>query len=326
MSTNTTSHLKMVLPPSPWTKAMDVEGAVRVPGLTWETDTNIANAPERFVATHAKDVDLGENGLRRYIIDRLKGVPATAIPVFFGRESMLRTIWVRDGDSITEPKDLEGKRLGSHLTAISGTGAAVFMMLEQAFGVALDKIALRMGDPERLPDNKLGLNMQQPLAQDELGFDQLASGEIDAVMITTGPRYYSMFGNDPDHSEIEARPGIRPLISDVEVMADAYRRTGLYPISDLVVMRQETVAADPESAAKAVDALSQANELAPSYRDAAEQALADREIALLGLDVHKYTLGTEQRKNVAAFTEFLYRMGAIESYIEPDELFVPGTV
>ena len=75
------SRVKMVLPPAPWSKALE-DGSVKVPGLSWEAMTDIAGAPERFVATHGKDVDVGENGLRRYIIDLLKGAPRLAIPAF----------------------------------------------------------------------------------------------------------------------------------------------------------------------------------------------------------------------------------------------------
>ena len=119
MTATKSSHVNMVLPPGPWTKALE-DGTVRVPGLTWDAMTDIPGAPERFVATHGENVGVGENGLRRYIIDLLKGHRPTAIPAFFGRELMQRNLLVREDSSLNHPKDLVGKTIGSHLAKNSG--------------------------------------------------------------------------------------------------------------------------------------------------------------------------------------------------------------
>ena len=316
------SHVKMVVPPDPWTKALG-DGSVRVPGLSWEAMTDIQGAPERFVATHSKDVDVGENGLRRYLIDFLKGAPPLAIPVFFGRELMQRNLLVREDSSLTHPKDLVGKKIGSHLTVYSGTGAAVLMVLEQAYHIPLGDLILCMGDPDKFPNNRMGLQIERGPTTDEEGFDLLLKGEIDALMLTSGPRYFSMFGHDRLDVEVTAHPGVRVLINDPVMIADAYRRTQLYPISDLVVLGEKVVSADPDVPAKIVAALSEANKRASHFRNAAEEKLAQEEIKLLGTDLHRYELGSEQRKNIAAYTEFFHRMGAIDAYVEPEELFLP---
>ena len=93
-------HLRMVVPPAAWTAAME-DGSVHVPGLTWETAPHIENAPARFVATREQAYDVGENGLRRYILDLLDGAPPTAIPVFFSREYMHRNLLVREDSPLS---------------------------------------------------------------------------------------------------------------------------------------------------------------------------------------------------------------------------------
>jgi hypothetical protein len=40
---------------------------------------------------------------------------------------------------------------------------------------------------------------------------------------------------------------------------------------------------------------------------------------------HRYGLGENQRKNIAAFLGLLARMGALPASIEPERLFVPST-
>jgi len=315
------SHVNMVLPPDPWTRAL-TDGSVKVPGLNWTAMTNFPGAPERFVATHGEDMDVGENGLRRYLIDFLKNPRRLAIPAFFGRELMQRNILVREDSDIHHPKDLVGKKIGSQLTVFSGTGAAVLMVLERAYNVPLRDLTYYMGDPARLPDNRMGLDIRQGPATNEEAFQLLMKGEFDAVMLTSGPRYFSLFGHDQIDESVAAHPGVRVLINDPSVIADAYKRTGLYPISDLVVLAEKAVAADPEVPAKVMTALSEANRRASHYRDAAEENLAGEEIRLLGVDPHQYGLGAEQRKNIAAYTEFFHRMGAIDDYVEPEELFI----
>ena len=315
------SHVKMVLPRYPWTKALE-DGSVSVPGLSWEVVTGIGIAPERFVATKAEDVDVGENGLRHYVIEFLKGARRLAIPAFFGREHMQRNILVREDSSLTHPRDLVGKKIGSRLSVFSGTGAAVLMMLEQCYDVPLGDLILCMGDPDHLLNNRMSLQLGHGPTKEEEGFHQLLKGEIDALVQTTGPRYFSMFGHDKLNKQVAAHPGVRVLVNDPSTIAETYRRTGLYPISDLVVLGEKAVAADPEVPGKVLTALSEANRRSANYRDEAEEKLACDEIALLGTDPHHYELGAEQRKNIAAYTDFFHRMGAIDRYVEPEELFI----
>ena len=324
MTEQAVRHLRMVVPPAAWTAAME-DGSVQVPGLTWETAAHIAHAPERFVATREQAYDVGENGLRRYIIDLLDGAPPTAIPVFFSREYMHRNLLVREDSPLSSLADLAGKAIGSRLTVVSGTGAAVLMMLEQAYGVDLTSLKLHM-DIGRFPTNRMSLNMQPGPGTDDVALVQLLGGELDAVIMTTGPRYYSLFGGDGIGDVVAAHPGLRTLVTEPDVIVEAYRRSGLYPISDVVVLRRELVDEAPEVPAQLVDAFSQANALAGRHRDAEEQGMADRELALLGSDPYGYGLGPDQRLNLKAYTDFFYRMGAIERALEPEELFVPSTL
>ena len=194
-----------------------------------------------------------------------------------------------------------------------------------ALGVDLLSLKLHM-DVGRFPTNRIGLDMQPGPETDDVALSQLLGGDLDAVIMTTGPRYYSLFGGDGIDDVVAAHPGLRTLVTEPDVIVDAYRRTGLYPISDVVVLRRELVDEAPEAPAQLVDAFSRANALAGRHRDADEQRMADRELALLDRDPYGYELGPDQRLNLKAYTDFFYRMGAIERPLEPEELFVPSTL
>jgi 4,5-dihydroxyphthalate decarboxylase len=314
-------RLNLVLPPDPWVAAM-TDGRVRIPGYTWDTDTSEQNAMLRFDLTEGADV--GENGVRRLVVEHQKGTAPVAIPVWFGREHMQRNLLVRRDSDLRHPKDLVGKRVGSSLTVFSATGAGVLMMLEQAYQVPLAAVDWHFRDPESLPVNRMGLRLHPAPETREEHLDLLLRGELDAVIVTAGPRYRSMFGAGDQVDQLVARyPDLRPLIDDPAMIAQAYRATGLYLISDLVTVRPSATARDPELPARLLQALSEANALASHYRSADEESLARREIELLGEDPHVYGLNTKARHNLAVYLDFLYRLGAFERPPEPEELFLP---
>lgn len=315
-------HLRMVVPPRPWSRALE-DGTVTIPDISWECASNIDDAPERFVAT--KRCDVGENGVRRLALDVLKGSPPVGIPVFFGREHMQRNIIVREDSTISHPDELAGKRVGSRLTIVSGTMAGVMVMLEQAYGIGPAEIQWHVGDGRELPNDRIGLNLKPGAATDEENFERLLRGGLDAVVVTAGPRYWSMFGRDKLDRSLKGHRGVRSLISDPQMIAEAYRRTTLYPITDTGVVTPDLARLNPELPAELVEAFSRANELAPSYRSTEEEALARQEIELLGEDPHQYGLGENQRRNLAVLLDLFARLGALARYVEPEELFVPST-
>jgi 4,5-dihydroxyphthalate decarboxylase len=312
----------MVVPPGSWSRAV-VDGTVTVPGMSWECVSDIGRTPGRFMAT--KQCDVGENGIRHLALNALKGAPPVAIPVFFTREHMQRNIIVRDDSSLSHPGELAGKRVGSPLTIISGTAIGVMVLLEQAYGARLTDIEWHSGNPDPLVNNRMGLTLKRGPREVGENLDRLLRGELDAVIVTTGPRYWSMFGDDKLDQLLASRSGLRSLVSEPDMIAATYKRTGLYPITDIAVVGADIPRLHPELPAQLVEVFSQANDLAPRYRSTKEEALARREIELLGEDPHRYGLGENPRRNLAALLDLLARLGALERAVEPEELFVPST-
>jgi 4,5-dihydroxyphthalate decarboxylase len=318
----TSVHLNMVVPPAPWTQAME-DGRVSIPGVSWQCSSDVEHAPRRFIVSETMDV--GENGVRRLAIAHLNGAEPVALPVYFGRELMQRNVLVRRDSGLRHPGDLIGKRVGSHLSVESGTGGAVLMMLEQVYGLPLAQIHWRMGDPKSLPVDRMGLNRAMGPKDDDDAISWLLRGDMDAMITTSGPRYWSLLGGDRIDEITAAHPDLRPLLDDPQTIADAYRRTRLYPITDIVVLRPGLAREHPELPARLVQAFSEANQLASEYRSAEESALAKREIDLLGEDPHQYTLGDNARHNLTTWIDFLYRLGAIERSFDPAEMFAAGS-
>jgi hypothetical protein len=171
----------------------------------------------------------------------------------------------------------------------------------------------------------MGLTLKRGPRGDAENLDRLMRGELDAVILTTGPRYWSMFGGGKLDQALAGRSGLRSLISEPEMIAATYKRTGLYPITDIGVVNADLPRLHPELPAKVVEVLSRANEMASRHRSREEEAMARREIELLGEDPHRYGLRENPRRNLAALLDLLARLGALERYIEPEKLFVPST-
>ena len=313
-------HLRLMLPSFPWTRALE-EGRVNIPGATYECAPYIENAPDRFNAFLAGGYDVGEDSVRHFVEKYLNGGPANALPVFFDREHMQRNIFVRADSPLTHPCDLAGKRVGTRQTLQSGTCAGVLMMLEQGYEVPLHEILWRSGNPSVPPGDRMGLRVEPGPATDRENLELLMRGEIDAMISNLEGRYWSLFGPDILDHEICLPMGLRTLNGDPQLIADTYRRTGLYAITDVVVVRPELLSEQPELGAALLDAFDEANALAPTYRSGIEEHFSQLEIALLGEDPHLYGLGVNARRNLATFMDLLYRLGAIHHAVAPEDLF-----
>jgi len=315
-------HLRMLLPGNPWTRALE-EGAVSEPGLTWDSRSDVELAHHRFEVAATGGFDVGETGILHVALDVLAGRPANGIPVFFGREHMQRNIFVRADSPMKALRELAGKRVGSNLPADSGTGSGVLMMLELGYGVDLRSIEWHCGRNEH-PVNRMGLNLLRGPDNLEEVFQAVLRGELDAGFHTGGPRYWSMFGGAGDNVDenVKKHDDIRLLLNHPAQIADQYKRTGLYPITDIVTLRPQLAQQHPDLPDRLVSLFSKANALASRYRPPEEQQLAEREIRMLGEDPHQYGLTPSNRANLAALLDLLYRLGSLERVLEPEELFV----
>jgi 4,5-dihydroxyphthalate decarboxylase len=317
-------HLRLMLPSYPWTRALEM-GRVEIPGVTYECAPFIENAPDRFEAFSAGHFDVGEDSVRGFIVKRLEGSRTPALPVFFDREHMQRNIFVRADSPLQHPRDLVGKRVATRQSLYSGTCAGVLMMLEQGYGVPLAEISWRTGSPQSLARSRIKLDYAGGPATDRENLELLMRGELDAVISNLEGRYWSLFGPDILDHEVSLPTGVRPLVADPTVIAETYRRTGLYPITDVVVVRPELIDTHPEIVPALMRAFTEANALATDYRSGIEEHLARMELELLGEDPHVPGYAANARKNLEVFIDLLYRLGGIERPIPPDDLFVPGT-
>ena len=160
--------------------------------------------------------------------------PLVAIPVFPSRVFRHASIVVNRKAGIKTPKDLEGKRVGTPVY-ISTAAVYVRAFLGHDYGVDTSRIHWIQGDMEKpgtgtnpsaeallepadIEDNDTG----RPLR--ELLEDNLIDATLGSVVPTSLARH----------------PDLRRLLADFPgVEKDYFRRTGIFPIMHVIVIRRE---------------------------------------------------------------------------------------
>jgi 4,5-dihydroxyphthalate decarboxylase len=175
--------------------------------------------------------------------------PFVALPVFASRVFRHGFIFVNKRSGIAKPKDLEGKRVGVPLYTMS---AAIWIrgLLQHEYGVDLSRIhwvegALKSGGAHGNPD-ALPLLAPPPIEINTSGKpmnELLATGALDAIIAS---RTVEGLGRNPD---------IVRLIPDYrQVEQDYYRRTKIFPIMHLIVIRRDVYEKHPFIAQSLFDA------------------------------------------------------------------------
>jgi 4,5-dihydroxyphthalate decarboxylase len=196
------------------------------------------------------EFDMAEMSSSEYISRfDAKQCPFVALPVFASRVFRHGFIFVNRNAGIRTPKDLAGKRIGVPLYTMS---AAVWIrgLLKDEYGVDLSNVtwvegALKSsgahGNPSAMPllkPVKIETNTSgKPMNK------MLADGDVDAVIASRTPE---SLGSNPD--VVRLIPNFR------EVEKDYYRRTHIFPIMHLIVIRRDVFDAHPFVAQSMYDA------------------------------------------------------------------------
>ena len=200
------------------------------------------------------DLDLTEMVLSHYLIARDHGFPFTAVPVFPVRTFHHAAATCNVNSGISSPKDLEGKRVGVRTYGFSRSFWLRGLWAEE-YGVDLEKISWVVGEAEVLTDYKLPSNVEVQYGAD-LG-KMLEAGDIDAgVGVVTS----------------EGSTATKPLFQDSKTLEAAwYNKTGVYPSSHVLVLRDELIAANPELPKKVFDAFNAAKAQLMAKIDSGEE-------------------------------------------------------
>lgn len=199
------------------------------------------------------EFDVCEMAPATYMIARAAGAPFKALPVFIFRRFHHGGFVVRDDAGIRVPRDLEGKRAGVRAYSVT-TGIWTRGILADEHGVDNAKVTWVVDDQEHVAALRLPANVQQaPQGQSLAGL--FAAGELAAAF--TANAGIGRVGAPADGWKTAgaSAAGHRELFPDAaEREADWYRRTGIYPVHGLVVVKDSVLREHPWVARSLYDA------------------------------------------------------------------------
>lgn len=306
------------------------DGRVRVAGV----DLNVLLMdPEEtfFRMVRHREFDIAEMSLGTYCMMRARGDDRfVAIPVFLSRSFRHNALYVRRDGPVGDPAALTGGRVGVPEYQMT---ASVWIrgLMADDLGIDLSAVTWVTGgieqpgreerEPLRLTDDSITVERMT----DRTLTQALVDGDLDAMM---APRAPSAFRHgDP--------PALVRLLPDwAERELAWYRRTQIFPIMHLVVIRAAIHEANPWLARNLQVAFSEAKALAtddladaPAPRVSLPALLAsvEEQREIYGSDPWPYGLDA----NVHVLGEFMDLMvgqGLMAEPIEPADLFAPSTL
>jgi 4,5-dihydroxyphthalate decarboxylase len=207
------------------------------------------------------EFDVCEMAPATYMIARSLGAPFKALPVFIMRSFHHGGFVYREDAGIRAPKDLAGKRAGVRAWSVS-TGIWTRGILQNEYGVDISGITWVVDDEEHLRELKLPANvMHAPPGKSLVGM--MASGELAAAH--TGRAGIGRAGapvrgwEDGAAAAALNYPELFPDAARLE--EEWYRRTGIYPVHGLIVVKQEILEREPWVARALFDAFAAAKDL-----------------------------------------------------------------
>lgn len=302
-------------------------GRVRAEGL----DLNVLNLPvEEIFYRNAVygEFDAAEMSLSSYSLTLERNREFVAIPVFPSRAFRHNGVYVNSSSGIEKPSDLVGRTVGVAEYQMTAT-VWIRGFLADDYGVPVDSVRYRTGGlhspgrVEKIAITPPGIDIA-PIPADRTLNDMLVSGEIDALHTPRVPTSY-----------LERNPAVRRLWEDTEAEELAYfRRTGIFPIMHVVVVRRDVYEANRWIARSLLKAFSEAKQI---VTDRAEETaalhsmlpwsyLAARQAReALGDDYWSYGL-EPNRRTLETFLRYSFDQKLITRQWAPEDLFATETL
>lgn len=260
------------------------------------------------------EFDICELAITTYICAKAHGKRFTAIPVFLVRAFHHGAILYNVKSGIRTPKDFEGRRVGVNRGYTVTTGVWARGILQDEYGVDLNKITWVLSGDEHVAEYRPPSNVV-PMEKGRKMSELLASGELDAAI-----------GVEADS------PDVKPLIPNaLEAGLTALRHRGHYPINHLVVVKDEALEAHPDLAADLFNTFAEAKRLylerlkaGQIEQPTAMDRLHQRVMEITG-DPHPYGI-EPNRRVIEELIRHAVTQKIIEKPVAVEELFAKGTL
>jgi 4,5-dihydroxyphthalate decarboxylase len=306
------------------------DGAVRAEGM--EINFVIINRPPEVhwrMGMHG-EFDAAEMSFGSFVAGKARGdFPFVGIPAFVYRKFRHSCAYVNVNAGIDKPEDLKDRRVGVPEWQMTAT---VWLrgFLQDDYGVRPSDLYWLTGGLESSErKEKVSLTLPPEIKIENIApgktlSDMLVSGEVDALLTAQVPAPY-----------VKRVPQVRRLFADTrQAEADHFRRTGIFPIMHVMVIREEFYQRHPWVAQSLYKALAEAKDRcidAIFKNDAIHSVLpwagphAEGVRKLMGDNFWPY--GVEaNRQTLETFLRYSHEQGLTARLLKVDELFPRETV
>ena len=258
------------------------------------------------------EFDVSEMALSTYMCARAHGKPFTGIPIFLTRAFYHGGVVYNARSGIKSPKDLAGRRVGVRGYTVT-PGVWTRGILRSQYGLDLDAVTWVLSGDEHVAEYEAPSNVVSSPNSD-LGA-MLLSGEIDAAI---------------GAGAVDS-PDIKPLFPNAEEAdADWFESTGVYPISHMLVVKNEQLEKHPWLAEELFALFRAAKGPYLEFlHSGATLSASDQSLLkmskLVGKDPIPYGFETA-RKTLETFVGFNVEQKVIPQWVDPEELFPASTL
>jgi 4,5-dihydroxyphthalate decarboxylase len=298
-----------------------VNGSIGVAGVDLVSLT--MPSPERhWRLIRHQEFDVCEFSMASYMLLRDRGeLPYVAIPAFPHRRFRHSYLFVNAAAGITEPRQLEGKKIGLR-TWQTTAGFWMRGILEDSYGLDIRSVEWFTQDEEDIPiDLPAGIRLQRVPEGDDVD-RMLLDGELSALLYPELPPSWR-----------NGDPRIKRLFPDAKAEEMRYfQRTGMFPIMHTVVVREDLLRQYPWLGMNLVQAFRRSKDLAwERMEDPRRVSLAWFREAL---EEQRETLGRDpwpsdlenNRASLVAICRYAHRQGLTRRQFTPEELFDPASL
>ena len=298
------------------------EGSVEPDGIqvTHLTDMDSGTRHDRMVRN--REFDICELSGSSTLMARDQGWDLTPIPVFLHRRFRHGFIFVHSDKGLKKPTDLIGRSVGLG-TFQSSALLWIRGLLEDEFQVPHKKIHWKVQNEEELPFTPpRDLDLQRiPMGKNVEAM--LAEGELDAVI---APNPVAPF--------VKKDPRVKRLFENYqELEVDYYRRTGIFPIMHMMVIKEEIVKKYPWVPMNLLVAFEKAKAVAyGKMKNPRRVPLAwfqytqEKQEELMGPDPWAYGVTDANRKVLDTMIRYAHGQGIISRKLSVEELFHESTL
>lgn len=272
------------------------------------------------------EFDVCELAPMTYLIARAYGSPFTALPVFVMRRFHHGGLVCRDDANIRVPKDLEGKKVGVRAYSVT-TGVWTRGILANEYGVDNSKVTWVVDDEEHVTQMPLPSNVVHAPEGKSL-VKLMESGEIQAGFNARAGigREGAPKAGWEDKQQVAAPVYNELFANAAELEAQWYKRTGVYPMHGLIVVKDKLLAEHPWLGKALYDAFLEAKDQYVAGLHAGKISTADDKkyagfIPLVGKDPLPYGLAANI-PSINTMIEYTHQQGMIPRKFSAEEVFV----